>query len=394
MRRALVLWLLACLAWAGPAAAQEVDFEAVVASLVEQGDAVLAEYAPQHGADAADLLSGLYFDVFEGSGMEAAVGLDDPARKGALESRFGAVIGEAARGAPAPQVAAAWDALKADLRATAAARPASAGGFWGLLVQSFLILVREGFEAMLVVTALLAYLRKVGAAAQQRVVYHGVGWAVLASALTAWLLGAVFAVSGAGREALEGITMLLAAAVLFYVSYWLFARREAARWQAYIRGHIDRALSRGSLFTLGFAAFLAVYREGAETVLFYQALAGQADGRYAPLLAGFAAGAVALAVVYLLLRDASRRLPLGLFFGVTAALLYYLAVSFAGHGVLELQEAGWVGITPLAGIPRVQWLGLFPTAEGVAAQALLVVPALLLLGVWALRRRASAVAGG
>ena len=248
-------------------------------------------------------------------------------------------------------------------------------------------LLREGFEAILVVTALTTYLRRQGAEQQLSVVYLGIGLAVVASLLTAWLFTAVFSLSGAAQEALEGVTMLLASAVLFYVSYWLISKSESARWQAWIQGQINKALTRGSLFALGFAAFLAVYREGAETVLFYHALAGQAEGQQAALLLGFVAASLGLFVIYWLMKTASLKLPLGLFFSVTAALLYYLAVTFAGNGILELQEAGWVGITPVNWLPRIGWLGLHPTLETFAAQLLLLLPLPFALTWWARQRR-------
>lgn len=373
-------------AWSGSGQAVEVDFPTVVNQLITTGDAAISDYAPDHGAATADRFSDLYFDVFEGSGMEQAIGMSDPDRKTALEAGFAAVIGAAGNGDPRATVAAAWRALRGDLQTTVHdfGEPAYLG-FWAASLQAFLILVREGFEAILVITALAAYLRKVGAADKLRVIYHGVGWALAASIATAYFLTMVFRISGAGQEALEGVTLLIAATVLFYVSYWLISKREAARWQAYVRGQIDRALSRGSLFALGSAAFLAVYREGAETVLFYQALAGQSGGQGTAIAVGFATACLALGAVYWTMRYAAFRLPLGLFFGVTAALLYFLAVSFTGSGVLELQEAGWVSVTPAPGVPRLPWIGLFPSWEGVAVQGALVGLSLLAALWWLVR---------
>ncbi|WP_275098173.1 FTR1 family iron permease [Sedimenticola hydrogenitrophicus] len=370
------------------------DFATVVAELTRQGDRIVAEYRPEEGIDTADAVSGLYFDIFEGSGMEVAIGMRDPALKSELESRFGKIIGLASRERAADEVAAAWHELRTQLEQVADAQQPAESDFWGLFVQAFLILLREGFEAMLVITALVAYLRRQGAAEQVRVVYHGTAWALLASLLTAWLFSVVLQISGAGREALEGVTMLLAAAVLFYVSYWLISKSEAARWQAFIHDQISSALSRGSRFALGLAAFLAVYREGAETVLFYQALSGQADGQWWPLLGGFALALAALLLLYRLMQAASFRLPIGLFFTLTAVLLYYLAVTFAGNGVLELQEAGWLGITPVDGVARISWLGLYPTLESLSAQLLLLIPLpLAMVWWWNQRRRAPAGAG-
>ena len=385
----LTLLVLAVFAPLGAVADSEpVDFQQVVDQIRVQAETAMAAYSNDTALDTADVFSDLYFDQFEASGMELAIGMQDPGLKSELESHFGTVIGLASREKPKAEVQQAWNNLYQRLRETADAQREDQGGsFWSLLLQSFLILLREGFEAILVVTALTTYLRRQGAEQQLSVVYLGIGLAVVASLLTAWLFTAVFSLSGAAQEALEGVTMLLASAVLFYVSYWLISKSESARWQAWIQGQINRALTRGSLFALGFAAFLAVYREGAETVLFYHALAGQAEGQQAALLLGFVAASLGLFVIYWLMKTASLKLPLGLFFSVTAALLYYLAVTFAGNGILELQEAGWVGITPVNWLPRIGWLGLHPTLETFAAQLLLLLPLPFALTWWARQRR-------
>jgi len=376
---------------AAVAAGDDVDAVAVAAEIAQRGNDLIVRYQPARGLQTADAVSDLYFDVFEGSGLEALIGLHDPGVKSELESLFSGAIGLASRGESHARVAQAWEQLRGRVQAVAAGlSEKKSEGFWTVLLQSFLILLREGFEAILVITALTTYLRRQGADDKLPYIYHGVAWAVVASVLTAWLLAIVFEVSGTAQEALEGLTMLVAAAVLFYVSYWLISRREAARWQAYIRTTMNRALSRGSTLALGFAAFLAVYREGAETVLFYQAMAGQADGRYGPIVLGFVLALLALGSVYWLMRAASFRLPIGLFFTLTAGLLYYLAVSFAGSGVLELQAANWVGITPLEWVPRVPWLGLYPSLETVLAQLALLVPLPVALGLWAWQRRQNA----
>jgi len=348
----------------------------------------MTRYVPVNGMGTADVFSDIYFDVFEGSGMEAVIGLNDPGSKSELESLFSSVIGLASRGRPYTEVSRAWQTLRTRIESVAGnVAGKKAEGFWTTLLQSFLILLREGFEAILVITALTTYLKRQGEAEKLPVIYHGVAWALAASLLTAVLMSVVFEVSGAVQEALEGMTLLIAAGVLFYVSYWLISKREAARWQAYIRTKMNKALSRGSTLALGFAAFLAVYREGAETVLFYQAMAGQANGRFEALVIGIVLGLMALGCVYWVMRAASFRLPIGLFFTLTAGLLYYLALSFAGNGVLELQAANWVGITPLDWMPRIPWLGLYPSMETVLAQLVLLIPLPVALGLWAWQRR-------
>jgi len=370
---------------------KDVDLPAVAAEIARQGDAALARYDPEHGMDTADVFSDIYFDRFEGSGMEAVIGIRDPGSKSELESLFSSIIGLATKARSHAEVALAWEKLRTRIESVAASMAGKGTeGFWSTLLQSFLILLREGFEAILVITALVTYLKRQGEDEKLPVIFHGVGWALVASVLTAVLLSLVLEVSGTVQEALEGMTMLVAAGVLFYVSYWLISKREAARWQAYIRTKMNKALSRGSVLALGSAAFLAVYREGAETVLFYQAMAGQADGHYGAIAIGFLLALLGLGSIYWLMRTASFRLPIGLFFTLTAGLLYYLAISFAGSGVLELQAANWVGITPLDWVPRIPWLGLYPSMETVTAQLVLLLPLPFALGLWAWQRRQQA----
>jgi high-affinity iron transporter len=184
---------------------------------------------------------------------------------------------------------------------------------------------------------------------------------------------------GAG-EILEGAAMLLASAVLFWVSYWIVSKAEADRWQRYIRGKVDAAISTGSPLALGAASFLAVYREGFETVLFYQALLGSAPAGDVMVPAGLVAGLAVLAVVYLVLARWGVRIPIRPFFLSTGTLLLVMAIAFAGQGIHELQEGGVIAITPLAWMPKVPLLGLFPTVETAVAQGVLV--ALVLVGVF------------
>lgn len=382
----LAVLLLPALAHAEDA---PLDHRAVAARIVAEGDALMAAYDPAQGAVTADGFSDLYFSVFEETGLETDIGAANPSAKTDIESKFAAVIGLATANAPRDKLEAAWRSLESRVVEVAAARAEAMGGGWvAAFLQSLLILLREGFEAMLVVTALVAYLKRLGADDKIRVVWWSVALALVASAATAWALNVVVELSGAGQEAVEGATMLVAALVLAYVSHWLFARREAQRWQGYIKDQVNKALSGGQMFSLGFAAFLSVYREGAETVLFYQALAGgaQGQGHGGAIALGFVAALVALGGVYVVMRRASMRLPLGPFFAGTAVLLYALAVMFAGNGMLELQEARLISATPLAGMPSLPAVGLFPTVESVAAQALLLLALVPVVGLWAVKR--------
>ncbi len=244
---------------------------------------------------------------------------------------------------------------------------------WGAFLQSFLIIVREGFEAILVIGAVVAFLLKTGHRERLKSIWIGVGLGLAASVVTAVILATVLRALPATREVIEGATMLVAVAVLFSVSYWLISKVEAAKWQRFIREKVDAALSRGGGTALALVAFLAVYREGAETALFYQALFQEGQGAAMALGMGMLAGAVVLAVVFTLFYRYGVRIPLRPFFGVTSVLLYYMAFVFMGKGIRELQEGGVVGITVLNGWPHVDAMGIFPSVETLLGQFVLLV---------------------
>jgi high-affinity iron transporter len=174
--------------------------------------------------------------------------------------------------------------------------------------------------------------------------------------------------------------------VLFYVSYWLLSKMEVAKWNHFVKSKVQDALTSGSGLALATAAFLAVYREGFETVLFYKALflsAGSAAGTM-PIGLGIVLGSVVMVGVYIAISRFGLRLPLKPFFGVTSAFLYYMAFVFAGKGVAELQEGGLVSTTIIPGAPRVPALGIYPTAESLAAQGVLLALLVVAL-VWIFR---------
>lgn len=243
-----------------------------------------------------------------------------------------------------------------------------------LFLQSFVILVREGLEAILVVGALIAFLVKLGAGERRRDIYFGVGAALGASILTAIAIETVFRLSPAHQEALEAVTMVVATVMLFWVSYWLLSKIEVARWSRFVRTRLSEALGRRSTLALASVAFLAVYREGFETVLFYKALvvSGGSGPVGGPIALGFVAGAAVLAVIFVAVNRFGVRLPLRPFFAVTSAFLYLMAFNFAGTAIAELQEGGFLSLTPVHWLPRVPALGMYPTVESALAQALLL----------------------
>ena len=303
-----------------------------------------------------------------------------------LEDEFGRLQARVSAGAPAAELETLHRALLADLeRAERIVSDRGSGA--NLLVQSLLLLVREGFEAILIVGALMAFLGKAGAADRRHEVARGAWLAVAASAVTAVVIEMLFHVTPGQREALEGFTMLVAVAVLFYVSYWVLSKIEADRWNAFLRSKMQGALSSESGLALASVAFLAVYREGVETILFYKALLSSAgSGEVGAVVAGIALGAAVLLGLYVAINRYGMRLPMKPFFAITGALLYYMAFVFAGQGMKDLQEAGIVGLTVLEGWPRWPQFGIYPTVQSLALQGLLIV--LLVAGLaWTRLRR-------
>jgi high-affinity iron transporter len=332
-------------------------------------DQALAAYR-EGNARAIYIVSDAYF-LFDP--LEKKLALGDARLAQRIEARFAELRGVMAAPGRDREAAALVAAIGVELDTAAAAlapRPSTA---YGVAFQSAFIILREGFEVVLVVGALLAYVRKAGFPSMRAPILYGTVAGGLASALTAYALVQLIHASGATAEVLEGATMLLASAVLFFVSYWLISKAEADRWQRYIHGKVKSALASGSAVALGGAAFLAVYREGTETILFYKALIDSAAGALSAVAVGFAVGMVGLLAVYVLYMRIGSRLPMRQFFFVTGGLLYYLAVVFAGKGVAELQGAGWVSTTTIAWVPRIDVIGLYPTAETLAAQGALLL---------------------
>ena len=266
-----------------------------------------------------------------------------------------------------------------------------AAGATTAFIGALTILLREGLEALLIVIAIVAFLRKAGRTEAMPYVHGGWIGALLAGAATWTAATYLVEISGASREITEGFAALFAAAVLVSVGIWMHGKSQADAWQRYIREKLSHALSKGSAWFLFLLAFVVVYREAFETVLFYAALWSQ--GHHPSIMAGAATAVVALAVIAWLMLRYSRKLPFGRFFAISAALVAVLAVVLAGKGVAALQEAGWLPMSLVNG-PRIDLLGIHPTLESLGIQ--LAVIAVLAVGfTWNARTaRAAAVAAG
>ncbi len=236
------------------------------------------------------------------------------------------------------------------------------------------ILLREGLEALLVILALVASTHEAGQDARTRDVYAGGLLAIGVSIALAWAVNHF--IGDNTSDTLEGIFQLTAAATLFYVSSWLTAKGQAQQWNSFIKAQVDAAKrSKGPSIALGLTAFLAVMREGAETIVFFQALISGATERAErhAVFAGVVAGGIALAVMFICLRNLVSRIPIGAFFTTTSVLLYALAVIFVGQGIASFQESGVVGATFINHLPTLPMIGFFPTIQTIVGQAILIL---------------------
>jgi high-affinity iron transporter len=326
-------------------------------------------------ADAAkNFVNDAYFGFYEKEGVERAVlSYVSGKRASTVEYQFSAVKRIMGEGASLSEVQESINLLKKMLREDANQLDGKEESAAGVFVASLLIILREGFEAILVIAAIAAYLIRSGNIKSTKVVYGSGAAALVASALAAVALQYVFKMQGtANQEIIEGAAMLLAVVVLFFVSNWMVSKAESEAWKHYIEDKVQTAVETGSQFALGAAAFLAVFREGAETILFYQALFAETETYKNMAWAGFAVGCVALVFIFLAVRFGSLVIPIKPFFMGTSILMYIMSIAFAGGGVKELQEADVLSATPVSFVQSVDILGIYPTVETLLPQVVLI----------------------
>lgn len=350
------------------------------ARLAESVSAYVAGNRPK----AIDLALSAYLDGFEP--VEPILKARDDALMVRIEAAMGELRAAMTKNEPAETVRERVDSLSALFDAAERALSPQEASIGSSFAGAFTILLREGFEALLIVVAMIAFLRKA-----ERVdvlpYVHG-GWiaALVAGGMTWTAATYLISISGAGRELTEGFGSLIAAVVLVSVGLWMHGKAHADAWQRYVHEKLSRALSRKSAWFLFLLAFIVVYREVFETILFFAALWSQGSGF--AILAGAAAGATALAVTAWALLSYSRRLPITHFFSVSSILIAILAVILAGKGIAALQEAGLLDILPLRVLPRVEMLGIYPTWQGALAQTFILI--VMLAGFWYTGRTAVA----
>ncbi|VVN58326.1 hypothetical protein PS685_02770 [Pseudomonas fluorescens] len=336
-------------------------------------DKSLAAYRAGDREQAYDLSVAAYLEGFEL--VESSLDNVDANVRKNTEKALMAYRQSLQDGLPIEQVEQRLEAAKVLLKESAGLL-GSDGLSWTLsYISGLLILLREGLEAILVLAAILAFLRNTGQQSAVRSVNVGWGLALVAG-LATWALAAyVIDVSGAQRELLEGCTALFASVMVLWLGVWMHDRRHAAAWQDYIKSSL---VSGGGRFGFAILAFFSVYRELFEVILFYETLWLQAGpaGHNAVLAGGATALVLLMGLAWIILRG-SAKLPLALFFSINAALLCALSVVFAGHGVKALQEAGIFGTRPVAFFDF-DWLGIHADAYSLSAQAVAILAIIVL----------------
>ncbi|WP_347010713.1 FTR1 family iron permease [Bifidobacterium dentium] len=265
--------------------------------------------------------------------------------------------------------------------------------------QAFLILIREGLEALLVVAAVIAYLVKSGNKRFTKFIYLGVLAGLAGSGLIAVLFTFLFGGSGPIQEISEGVCALIAMAMLLWTSNWMLNKSAVEAWNRYIRNKTEAAVasaqskmeagegvSFGMVVSLAMLSFLAVFREGAETVIFYESIYSMSQDSRGMWIGGIAA-AVVLLIIFFVLRFTSVKIPIGPFFLVTSILMAVLVVIFAGGGIHALIEGDLIEGTYLSNVPTNDWIGLYPYVECLVAQALAAIAVITLFVVGFVKKR-------
>ncbi|WP_279085227.1 FTR1 family iron permease [Gilliamella apis] len=378
----LMLLLIASLAiFSSPSYATEKKYASWNA-IVDEMDIILNDayniYFMKDSEAAKDRVNNAYFGFYEKHGVERAVMSYISGKRGTdTEYQFAKIKRLMSQGAPNKVVRTEIDVILKMLHEDANELDGKKESGWSVFFASFIIIFREGLEAILVIAAISAYLVRSDNQPMLKVVYLSSLFAVFASVLAAIALHTIVGLSGANQEIMEGAAMLLATVVLFFISNWMLSKSESKAWKNYVEGKVQSAVSTGSSFALGFAAFLAVFREGAETIIFYQAMLADAKDHMDMVWYGLGVGTIVLTLVFIVIRFGSVKLPLKPFFICTSALMYLMAIAFAGGGVKELQEADIISVTPVDFVHSVEVLGIYPTVETLVPQLVMLVVVML-----------------
>lgn len=260
---------------------------------------------------------------------------------------------------------------------------------WLSFFLSLSIILREGLEAFLVVITMLGIVRAIKIPRAKIWIHSGWAAAVLLGFLLWWVAGRFFTFSGAQREVMEGFIALFAVAVLLYMGFWMHSKSEAGKWQAYVKGKIQNLSKTGNMMGLAGLAFIVVFREAFESVLFLSALSlevGEANNT--AFVGGILVAFILLIGISVLLLRYSKKLPISQLFKYSSILISILAVVLVGKGIHALQEAGYIGMSTMPFRIRFDYLGIYPTWESTISQIVIVI---LILILWTLGNKPAKV---
>ncbi|EOY0049566.1 FTR1 family protein [Campylobacter coli] len=343
-------------------------------------DGILKNY-DGFSASIVDDLQGIYLDIFEASGMENKIGAVDSGLKLKIESLFSKGVALIKASADKKELEATFNDLE-QLIASSVDKIQDSTPY-SLFTWALGIILREGLEALIIVVAIVSYLVQSGNKNRLNIAYSALFTGVILSFVTAFGVSWLFKENaGQSRELIEGITMLIAVLLLFYVGFWLLSNAQNKKWTSFIKqGAID-AISNNSAKTLWITVFLAVYREGAETVLFYQALLFDAKTStdFSAVFGGLGLGILILIVLYFLLKAGAIRIPVKQFFYITSYIIFYMVFVFTGKGIAELIEGKVIipSLIPMNFEP-ILWLGIYPYYETLIPQFIVLI--MLIIGI-------------
>lgn len=326
-------------------------------------------------------LQNTYLDIFEASGMENKIGAVDSNLKLKIESLFSQSVALIKNNADKKELKATFDELEKFIQKGIDKIQDSTP--YSLFIWALGIIIREGLEALIIVVAIVSYLVQSGNKNRLNIAYSALFTGIILSFITAFAVSWIFKENaGQSRELIEGITMLIAVLLLFYVGFWLLSNAQNKKWASFIKqGAID-AISNNSAKTLWITVFLAVYREGAETVLFYQALLFDAKTStdLSAIFGGLGLGILILIVLYFLLKAGAIRIPVKQFFYITSYIIFYMVFVFTGKGIAELIEGKIIlpSLIPINFEP-ILWLGIYPYYETLIPQFIVLI--LLIIGI-------------
>ncbi|EHY6511415.1 FTR1 family iron permease [Campylobacter coli] len=343
-------------------------------------DEILKNY-DGFSASIVDDLQGIYLDIFEASGMENKIGAVDSGLKLKIESLFSKSVALIKASTDKKELQATFNDLE-QLIASSVHKIQDSTPY-SLFICALGIILREGLEALIIVVAIVSYLVQSGNKNRLNIAYSALFTGVILSFITAFGVSWLFKENaGQSRELIEGITMLIAVLLLFYVGFWLLSNAQNKKWTSFIKqGAID-AISNNSAKTLWITVFLAVYREGAETVLFYQALLFDAKTStdFGAVFGGLGLGILILIVLYFLLKAGAIRIPVKQFFYITSYIIFYMVFVFTGKGIAELIEGKVIipSLIPMNFEP-ILWLGIYPYYETLIPQFTVLI--MLIIGI-------------